>query len=109
MSLRHLQHLFPIRSVVNTLFKLTLELLFFKKIQNKKNKKIQNLQGIKFEKKKKLRIQFIFLDCFATKQLKITNYFFTYTQRNFREIKKKGYSHTLPIKKKKKNLKPKPK
>ena len=38
-SLHHLQCLFPTCSIVNALFKSTLKLLFFKKIQNKKNKK----------------------------------------------------------------------
>jgi hypothetical protein len=33
------------------LFKLTLKLLFFKKFKIQKNKKNQNLQGIKYEKK----------------------------------------------------------
>jgi hypothetical protein len=39
------------RLVVNVLFKSVLMSLFFKKIQNTKNKKNQNLQVTKYEKK----------------------------------------------------------
>jgi len=76
MSLRHLHHLFPIRSVVNMLFKLTLELLFFKKIQNKKNKKIQNLQGIKFEEKKEVEDSIYFFRLLRHQAIKNNKLFF---------------------------------
>jgi hypothetical protein len=65
-SLHHLQCLFPTCSIVNALFKSTLKLLFFKKIQNTKNKKKQNLQGTKYGKKE-VEGPICFSGCLVTK------------------------------------------
>ena len=66
MSLRHLQHLLPTRSIVNAFFKSMLKLLFFKKFKIQKNNKNLNLQGTKYENKE-VKGAIYFLSCLVTK------------------------------------------
>jgi hypothetical protein len=83
MSLRHLQRLFFLIRVhlLTRFLNRRRSYSFSKKIQNTRNKKNQNLQGIKYEKKKvEGPICFFGLlghqVCLGTKQLKITIFFY---------------------------------
>jgi hypothetical protein len=58
-SLRHLQRLFPTRSIVKVLFKSMLKLLFLKKFKIQKIRKIKICKEPNM-KRKKLRDQFVF-------------------------------------------------